>query len=79
MLGKFLVWTRKLLLNNNLTPVIYQIEKAESFNRTAKERGTVADVHIKIDTGMGRIGVRFDEVAEFAEKLKEFKIFGLKA
>lgn len=71
-LGGFWFGQEKLLLNNNLTPVIYQIEKAESFNRTAKERGTIADVHIKIDTGMGRIGIRFDEVEEFAEKLKEF-------
>lgn len=53
--------------------MIYQLEKAESYDRTAKERGTVADVHIKIDTGMGRIGVRFDEVRDFAEKLKDFK------
>ncbi|HVE60090.1 MAG TPA: alanine racemase [Pyrinomonadaceae bacterium] len=72
-LGSFWFGQEKLLLNNNLTPVIYQIEKARSFNQTAKERGTIADIHIKIDTGMGRIGIRFDEVKEFAEKLKDFK------
>lgn len=72
-LGGFWNGQEKLLLNYQLTPVIYQIEKAEMFNRAAKERGTIADVHVKIDTGMGRIGVRFDEVSEFAEKLKEFK------
>jgi len=72
-LGSFWFGQEKLLLDNNLTPVIYQIEKALSFNKTAKERGTIADVHIKVDTGMGRIGVRFDEVREFAEKLKDLK------
>lgn len=72
-LGSFWFGQEKLLLNNNLVPVIYQIEKARSFNQTAQERGTIADVHIKIDTGMGRIGVRFDEVREFAEALREFK------
>ena len=72
-LGSFWRGQDKLLLNNYLTPVIYQIEKAESFNQNARELGIIANIHIKIDTGMGRIGVRFDEADLFAEKLKEFK------
>lgn len=72
-LGSFWAGQEKCLLENNLTPVIYQLEIAELFNRTARENNLVADVHIKIDTGMGRIGVRFDEAAEFAEKFREFK------
>jgi alanine racemase len=72
-LGSFWFGQEKLLLNNDLTPVIYQIEKARSFDQAAKDYGTIADVHIKIDTGMGRIGVRFDEIRDFAEKLKDFK------
>jgi alanine racemase len=71
-LGSFWLGQEKLLLDNNLTPVIYQLDKAESFNREAFERGTIANVHLKIDTGMGRIGVRFDEVEDFAEALKGF-------
>ncbi len=72
-LGGFWSGQEKLLLNQRLTPVIYQIEKAELFNRAAQERGTIADIHVKIDTGMGRIGVRYDGIIEFAEKLKQFK------
>jgi alanine racemase len=30
-------------------------------------------VHVKVDTGMGRLGVRFDEVSEFAGALKKFQ------
>lgn len=71
-LGGFWTGQEKLLINNNLTPVIYQIEKAEGFNRIAEEAGIKANVHIKIDTGMGRLGVRFDEVSAFVEKLKNF-------
>jgi alanine racemase len=44
----------------------------EAFDRVAGERGAVADVHLKIDTGMGRLGVRFDEVGDFATALKRF-------
>lgn len=71
-LGGFWFGQEKLLIDNNLTPVVYQIEKAEAYNKTAKEKGLTANIHIKIDTGMGRLGVRFDEVNEFAENLKRF-------
>lgn len=72
-LGSFWSGQEKLLLDNNLTPVIYQIERAEGFNQAAKELEMIADIHVKIDTGMGRIGVRFDAVNLFTERLKEFK------
>lgn len=72
-LGGFWQGQENLLLNNDLVPVIYQIEKAAAFDRAAAARGSIANVHVKIDTGMGRIGVRYDEVTEFAEKLKQFK------
>lgn len=72
-LGGFWNGQEKLLLNYDLTPVITQIEKARLYNSIAKERGTIANIHIKVDTGMGRIGVRFDEFAEFADKLIELK------
>ncbi len=72
-LGSFWDGQEKLLLNNNLTPVIFQIEQAKKFNEMAKKRGTIAEIHVKIDTGMGRIGVRFDEVEEFADKLKNYE------
>lgn len=72
-LGSFWDGEENLLLNNHLTPVIYRIEQAEMFNEAAKKRNVRAAIHVKVDTGMGRIGVRFDEVEDFAEKLKNFK------
>ncbi|MDQ3089381.1 MAG: alanine racemase, partial [Acidobacteriota bacterium] len=71
-LGSFWAGQENLLLENDLTPVIYRLDIAEKFNRAANDKKTIADVHIKIDTGMGRIGVRFDEVKDFAESLKKF-------
>jgi alanine racemase len=59
-------------LQQQLVPVVYRLDLIEAFDRAARERGVVADVHVKIDTGMGRLGVRFDEVAEFASELKRF-------
>ena len=59
-------------LDRNLVPVVYRLDVIEAFDRAARERGIVADVHVKVDTGMGRLGVRFDEVPEFAVAIKRF-------
>jgi alanine racemase len=72
-LGGFWAGQENLLLDNSLTPVVYQIEKAESLDRAAAKRGIKTNIHVKVDTGMGRIGIRFDEVKEFAEKLRDLK------
>ncbi len=72
-LGSFWKGQEKILLDHNLTPVIFQIEQAKLFDQAAKKRGTIAEIHVKIDTGMGRIGVRFDEVSGFIEKLRKLK------
>ena len=72
-LGGFWKGQEKLFLEHKITPVVYQLETAEKFNNAAQEKRVFVDVHIKIDTGMGRIGIRFDEVKEFAEKLKKFE------
>ena len=72
-LGSFWNGQELLLLENNITPVIYQKEVAENFNRAAAEKGLKAKIHVKVDTGMGRIGVRFDEVSEFVKVLNSLK------
>jgi alanine racemase len=54
-----------------VTPVIYRFDMAEAVNRAAAARGEVANVHLKVDTGMGRLGVRADSIAEFAGRLAE--------
>ena len=72
-MGGFWSGQEPVILNNNLTPVVYRLDRAASLNAAAKERGTVAAVHIKVDTGMGRVGVRYDLVGEFAEELRQLQ------
>ncbi len=71
-LGSFWEGQESLLLNHNLTPALFRLDLAERFDRAAKDQRVTASVHIKIDTGMGRVGVRYDAVREFADKLKSF-------
>ncbi|MBV9928821.1 MAG: alanine racemase [Acidobacteria bacterium] len=55
-----------------LVPVVCRLDMAEAIDAAARAAGVVADVHLKVDTGMGRLGVRYDEAAEFAERLRSF-------
>ena len=59
-------------LSMRVTPVVYRLDMAASLDSAARAAGVVADVHVKFDTGMGRLGVRYDEAGEFAEGLRAF-------
>jgi alanine racemase len=62
-----------LCVKQNLTPIIFRLDTARAFDRAAREAGEVAEVHVKIDTGMNRLGVRADDASEFASRLREFQ------
>src|SRR5438034_3606282 len=71
-LGGFWAGQENACLQRGLTPVVYRIDMIESFDRAAREADVVAEVHVKIDTGMGRLGVGRDDVAQFCEALSRF-------
>lgn len=60
-------------LQYKLTPAVYRLDVIEAINRAAQERNEIASVHVKIDTGMGRLGVRFDQLSQFLDQLKRFE------
>jgi alanine racemase len=45
------------VLAERLTPVVYDRGELEKFAAAATRRGRRADVHVKIDTGMSRLGI----------------------
>ena len=51
-------------IENDITCTVVDIVTAQGISQKAKELGQVAKVHIKIDTGMGRIGFQPDENGE---------------
>jgi alanine racemase len=56
-----------------LTPVVFTAEVAEAVSKAAVKRAAVVPVHIKIDTGMGRIGLHVDEAAGFIKEVSRMK------
>ncbi len=49
------------VINNGFIQTMYSYEMAEKLSKTAVRLGKTAVVHIKIDTGMGRIGYRVND------------------
>ena len=67
-LGSFWPGQEADIVANELTPVIFDIDIAEVLAGYLGDRSY--DIHVKIDTGMGRLGVRWPEAREFARALK---------
>lgn len=59
-------------IQQRLTPVVYRLDMLEALNQAATEAGAIVDVHVKVDTGMGRLGVRFDQMSEFVGAVERF-------
>jgi alanine racemase len=71
-LGGFWPGQETACLQQRLTPVVYRLDMIESLDRAARVAGVLVDVHIKVDTGMGRLGVRSDDLRQFCEALSRF-------
>jgi alanine racemase len=58
------------LLSYRLTPVIYSAELVESFIVALQGSGRTLDVHLKVDTGMHRLGVPPAIAVELAQRIR---------
>jgi alanine racemase len=72
-LGGFWPGQAAACIQHQLTPVVYHLDMLEALNQAASNAGVVADVHVKVDTGMGRLGIRFDQLSEFVGALERFR------
>jgi alanine racemase len=56
-----------------LTPMIYRLGIAAALSAAATKRGRKIPVHIKVDTGMGRIGVLAEEAPVFVGRVRQLE------
>ncbi len=66
MYGSQLPGGHGLLLEHKLTPSVYSSESLHALAALADRADRPLDVHVKVDSGLGRLGVRLDEAAAFA-------------
>lgn len=67
----------KSFFDLNLMPVIHDLKTLRLLSKEARERGVILNVHLKVDTGMGRMG--FNEPKEIikALNLSSIRVSGL--
>ncbi len=64
-------WQMREAVRLGLTLTLYSIESAQALARAAQALNLTVKVHVKVDTGMGRLGIRAEQIAEIVELLHE--------
>jgi alanine racemase len=80
VLGYTPAWQAREALLNDISITLYDRDVARAFSRAAVELHSKARAHVKVDTGMGRLGLLPQEVLEFvqeARSLPELEMEGI--
>ncbi len=67
--GAFLPEDAGHIIRWNLTPVVFTISQVDALASSAKRFDRRIKVHIKVDTGMGRLGLAPEDLADFAGEI----------
>ena len=59
------------IIKYELSPRISVYEIAKKLNKLAQEANKVIDIHIEIDTGMGRTGIKPKDAVEYVKQIQE--------
>lgn len=59
-----------LVFSHDLTPVVFHIETVERLSRVATGLGENIGVHLKVDSGMSRLGLLPDQVGAFLQRME---------
>jgi len=73
ILGLTLKSQAELLVSYNITPTVCEYEMIEKLSESAIKEDKVVKVHLKVDTGMGRIGVFSYDVLRFIKRIRALK------
>ncbi len=65
------------VLKYNLSQTVCSQDLASSLNKMAKSYKKRINIHIKVDTGMGRIGVLYKDAFEFIKRIKKLKFLNI--
>lgn len=71
VLGTVPVWAIESAVQNDISVSVFTQEHLNACKEAFERTGIKPKVHVKIDTGMNRIGVRADEAIDFIKKVQE--------
>lgn len=61
------------IIEQNIEVTIYNFDIAQKLNKVASLKNKTARVHIKVDTGLSRMGILPHELNQFVAKIKQLK------
>jgi alanine racemase len=64
-------WQMREAVRLRLTITLYSTESARALSRAALALNQSVKVHVKVDTGMGRLGIRAEQIDDIVELLHE--------
>lgn len=73
ILNELLLDETKQVVDYNLTPGVSVYEIAKKINFFAKKEGKIINIHIEVDTGMGRVGLKPEDMVDFVKKVSELE------
>jgi alanine racemase len=73
ILGLTLKQQAELLVLHNITPTVCEYEIIEKLSESAIKEDKVVKIHLKVDTGMGRIGIFYYDILKFIKRLRALK------
>jgi alanine racemase len=63
-----------VLLSDRLTPVVFRQDHLEGLAAAGRRLHATPEAHLKVDTGMGRLGILPDEVGAFGRAARELGV-----
>ncbi len=73
LLGGIYPGQEKKCVGFNLSTVVFNLEQARALDHAASRLFRKASIHLKVDTGMGRLGIHHQHAAEFLKELKKLR------
>jgi alanine racemase len=71
-LGGFWEGQEGSIIAHRLTPAVFRLEILDRLNQAARTARLVVDYHLKVDTGMGRLGVPHADLGGFLDAAARF-------
>lgn len=67
------------VVKKDLTPVLFDLTAAEMLSQESARLGKLTHIHLKVDTGMGRLGIALEDVSPFVQRILALKGLEVKA
>ena len=71
VMGGFLPGQERSIVEHDITPAIYTFQALEGLSKVARKANKTILCHVKVDTGMGRLGIESSRVVDLFSMAKE--------